>query len=303
MITAHDSQNELPGQTLSMILVGAEKAGKSRLAATAPGPILFIDSDQRAASLAGLRDEKGALLPIYAITVTDNTSGDLMPTGFNDVLQILTCLEKSRKLRDIAIGQMSINNKPPVIVKPFEGVKDDRDVQTIVFDSVATLADLARRYALYAASDQLAFVVRIGTRVHRTPKSWHGWESEKGFIIDALNQARAIAGLNVILTLHECLEEDERSTEENPIYTGKIEVFPRRYNSILKYFDEVWRLTRETGQIPKISVQPDGKFTKCATALGVFEIKVPNIQEVLKNARSLHPAKPPAQAVTSVVKV
>lgn len=281
MIVSHDSGNELPGEAFSMILVGKEKSGKSQLAATAPAPVLFLDSDQRAGSLTGIKG-------VYAITFSDNTAGDYMPTGFNELTQVLTCLEKSRKLRDIAITvAQPWTSKAPEVIKPFANITDDRDVATVVFDSIATLGDLARRYALYAAEKELAYSIKIGTRVHRSPRTWHGWESEKGFVIDALNQARAVSKLNTIVTLHECMEEDERSTEDNPIYTGKIEVYPRRYNAILKYFDEVWRLTRKEGQIPKIDVQPTNEFTPAATALGVYKIAVPNIVSILKDSRSM----------------
>jgi hypothetical protein len=93
--------------------------------------------------------------------------------------------------------------------------------------------------------------------------------------------------MNVICILHEAMEQDERSTQENPIYTGKIEVFPRRYHTLLVYFNEVWRLTREFGKIPKVSCDPDGKFVQAATALGVDKITRPDINEVLSNARAM----------------
>ena len=92
--------------------------------------------------------------------------------------------------------------------------------------------------------------------------------------------------MNVIAILHECMEEDERSTQENPIYTGKIEVYPRRYNSLLMYFNEVWRLRRETGRVPIIQVDPDNKFVQAATALGIQSEKNPaDIQAILRTVR------------------
>jgi hypothetical protein len=93
--------------------------------------------------------------------------------------------------------------------------------------------------------------------------------------------------MNVICILHETMEEDERSTEENPIYTGKIAVFPVRYRVLLKYFNEVWRLTREMGGAPLISVDPDGKFTKAKSALGIPKVKIPDIQQVLRDSKSM----------------
>jgi hypothetical protein len=104
---------------------------------------------------------------------------------------------------------------------------------------------------------------------------------------DPAAHAPVARAMNVIVILHECMEQDERSTQENPIYTGKIEVYPRRYNTLLVYFNEVWRLTRDQGGIPKIMCDPDGKFIQAASALGVGKITVPDIQSVLRDAKSL----------------
>jgi hypothetical protein len=71
------------------------------------------------------------------------------------------------------------------------------------------------------------------------------------------------------------------------MYTGKIEVYPRRYNSLLVYFNEVWRLKRESGRVPTVQCDPDGKFIQAATALGIDKIATPDIQQVLSNARAM----------------
>jgi hypothetical protein len=92
--------------------------------------------------------------------------------------------------------------------------------------------------------------------------------------------------LNVIAILHECMEQDERSTEENPIYTGKVEVYPRRYNSLLIYFNEVWRVERSFGKIPKVQIDPDGKFNMASTALGLSKVEYPNIAQALAAAKN-----------------
>jgi hypothetical protein len=229
------------------------------------------------------------------------------------MLEILTKLEKSPLLRNLHESFAACG---------------DKCVDTIIFDSVQTIADAARRYVMFNAPD-MARVITMGTKTYRVAKSFHAWGGEMEMVTGAILQARALLhckqclesvtyrkdpatgtsalthtapmsasgkphdhapvprAMNVIAILHECMEEDERSTEENPIYTGKIEVYPRRYNSLLVYFNEVWRLTRVSGRVPTVQCDPDGKFLQAATALGVDKITTPDISEVLQKAQSM----------------
>jgi hypothetical protein len=305
MITPHTLQTESPADELAMLLVGDTKSGKSRLAATAPGNILFLETDRR---LAALRTHPNAA-HIFGLEFADDITGNNIPEAFNEEMDIISRLEASPRLRDVH------NN--------FSDQPADKLVDTLVFDSVQTMADNARRYVM-ATSPDVAKSYTMGKKTYRVAKSYHAWGGEMEMVTGAILKARAILhcktclepatyrkdpsgkgllshsdtakkydhtpvarAMNVIAILHECMEEDERSTQENPIYTGKIEVYPRRYNSLLIYFNEVWRLTRQNGKIPTVSCDPDGKFTQAATALGIDKITVPDIQQVLSNARSL----------------
>lgn len=303
-MTPHLLQSEPPTEELAMLLVGDKKAGKSWLAATAPGNIFFLEMDRRLAALRAHPNAKN----IYGLEFSDDTNPNMMPTGFNDLLDILGKLEKSPFLKDIHSTFASCG---------------DKEVNTIVFDSVQTIADSARRYVLYNGGD-IAKLFQIGTRTYRVAKSFHAWGGEMEMVTGAILQARALLhckqchksvtyqkdpatgmgqsyhtdktldashkpepkAMNVIVILHEAMEQDERSTPENPIYTGKIEVFPRRYNTLLVYFNEVWRLTRENGRIPKIACDPDGKFVQAATALGIQKVETADISAVLRQVRN-----------------
>jgi hypothetical protein len=302
-MTPHLLQSESPTEELAMLLVGDKKSGKSQLAATAPGNILFLEFDQR---LAALRTHKN-VKNIYGCGFADPTDGRTCPSAFNEMLDVLNNLEKSPLLRDVH-----------TIFKDC----GDKLVDTIVFDSVQTIADAARRYILFNSPD-VGKAIQMGTRTYRVAKTYHAWGGEQEMVTGAILQARALLhckqcfksvtyakevngngqlfhtdrtikdhppqprAMNVIAILHEAMEEDERSTEENPIYTGKIEVYPRRYNSLLVYFNEVWRLVRNNGKIPTIQCDPDGHFTKASTALGIGKISTPDIVATLTDARSL----------------
>jgi hypothetical protein len=252
-------ENAPLGETLAMLLVGQEQSGKSRLAATAPGPVLFIDCDRKAGSLRGLKD-------VYTFTPKEPTNPNHQPTGFNQIIELLSMLEKS-----LALSQL--------------GVTSDKDIATIVFDSIATLADMARAYILYTAEKELAFSVTIGGRKYRVPKSWTAWGAEKEMVTQAIMAARAIPKLNVVCTLHEVAEEAEDSTEDNPHYTGRMSVYPVRYNALLKYFDEIWRLQRVQKGAPTIQIAPNGNFTKAGSVLGIDSITTPDISYIIQQAR------------------
>ena len=302
-MTPHNLQTESPTDELAMLLVGDYKSGKSRLAGTAPGNILFLETDRRLAALRSHPNVKN----IYGLEFADDLNSKEVPNSFNEMLDILNKLEKSPRLRDLH--------------KIFESC-GDKLVDTIVFDSVQTMADNARRYVMFQAPD-VAKAFTMGTKTYRVAASFHAWGGEMEMVTGAILQARALLhcktclqsttygkdsatgvmflkhtdpkivdhvpvprAMNVIVILHECMEQDERSTLQNPMYTGKIEVFPRRYNTLLVYFNEVWRLTREQGGAPVIHADPDGKFVQAASALGV-KITTPNIQQVLNDAKSL----------------
>jgi hypothetical protein len=304
-MTPHLLQNESPTDELAMLLVGDKKAGKSWLAATGPGNILFLEMDRRLAALRNHPNVKN----IYGLEFADNLNSNTVPTAFNELLTILAALEESPFLRDVHENFKSCG---------------DKLVDTIVFDSVQTIADSARRFVMFNAQDT-AKAIQIGKKVYRVAKTYHAWGGEMEMVTGAILQARALLhckicfksviydkgqlfhtdrapqshapvprAINVIAILHECMEEDERSTQENPIYTGKIEVYPRRYNSLLVYFNEVWRLMRN-GRIPTVSCDPDGKFMQAATALGIPKVDTADISAVLRQARAGHR---PLQAAT-----
>src|SRR5690348_214892 len=133
MITPHTLQTESPTEELALLLVGDKKAGKSYMAASAPGNILFLDFDQR---LAALRTHPNAK-NIYGLTFADSTNTNMIPSAFNEMLGVLDKLEKSPLLRDLHESFASCG---------------DKWVDTLVYDSIQTISDSARRYVLYNGS-------------------------------------------------------------------------------------------------------------------------------------------------------
>lgn len=258
-----DLGNTPVGSELQMLLVGAEKSGKSELAATAPSPILFLDFDMRATALSG---RKG----VYAFTYRDPANTLAVPEAFTDMLDTLTLLEKSRSLKNLG----------------FTNAADTDMVKTLVFDSCSTIANAARNYVLYNNPKELAHVITGPKFQFRSPRNWHGWTTEMEMVEKAIIRSLGIPGLNTIVNLHETKEEAEDSTEEAPKYTGQITVFPVRYRILLKYFNEVWRLTRPGAGPPIIQCNPDGVFTKASSSLRILTAKEANISKVVEAHRA-----------------
>lgn len=99
-----------------------------------------------------------------------------------------------------------------------------------------------------------------GMQVHM-PKGWDTWNAETESVFQAVMRSMAMVDLDIILIFHEASEEMDDSTAEKPKYTGRKELYPGRYRIFNKYFNEVWRVSREQGvTIPKIQVIPDYRF-------------------------------------------
>src|SRR5215467_6528366 len=141
-----DLEAATPFDRLLLMLVGREKTGKSRLAATGRKGVLFFDFDGRYASIAGIKGCR-------AITVRDPGLGTQMPTAFNDAVTKLAMLEASRKFSGIG----------------FKNVPADQDqIRTVVVDSVFSMAKAAARYTQYTTQD-LSRVLTIGGMTVRLP--------------------------------------------------------------------------------------------------------------------------------------
>lgn len=233
---------------LRLILVGKEKSGKSRTAATARKPILFLDYDKRRESIAGLKD-------VYALTFTD-PQYPMQPTAYADTLTVMTALEQGKDIKDLNPG--------------FKDVPAGSKVKTLVCDSLSSFAKCAMAYALYSNSDIRRSINVGGTQIY-TAGGWDAWGAEMGMVEQVLMRQLGLPGVDVIYIFHETDEEMAGSTPEKPVFTGRVGLWPNRYKGLQKFFNEVWRVSREQGNIPTIQVMPDYRFT-AATNLDFSKI-------------------------------
>jgi hypothetical protein len=256
-----------PFQKLQLLEIAKEKAGKSWLAATAPKPILFFDTDLRAGSLAGREG-------VFAATLRD-PAPHLQPTAFNEMLDLITKLEKECTLKDL--------NPSWPAVKP----------ATIVDDSISTTAKCAGRYALYTNTD-IRRRLSFGNWSVDFAKNFDAWNAEMTTIESLVLRLLALP-YHFIATIHESEEESEDSSPEKKRFTGKIGVFPARYQLLLKYFNDVWHLENapdplnpsSTIYVPRVQVRPDYRCPWAVTTLNLTEqYQKPDIAAMLAKHNS-----------------
>jgi hypothetical protein len=239
-----DMEKATPFDRLRLALVGHEKTGKSRLAATGRKGVFVFDWDGRRESLAGMKGVK-------AVTLIDPGDISKVPTAFTDGLNMLTQLEYKRSFSNLG----------------FKGVPPEEDtIQTVVVDSVYSIAKAARTSALYNAVD-MRRTLKIGSMQVFLTGGWDGWNAEMGLVEQFIMRLLAIPKLDLILVFHETAEEMPGSTAEKRSYSGRYDIFPGRYGNLLKYMNEVWRVTRQNSGAPKIQRDPDFQF-QAASNLG-----------------------------------
>ena len=264
MIEARQADKAPLFEKLSLLEIGPEKGGKSWLAATARPPVLFIDRDLRGESVS-MACKVNGLKDVYVLSFKESL-WPKQPTAYGEILDVVLALENS-----LDLGQWFPEAKGKI-------------VKTVVGDSIQTIANSARAYALYTTSGIRREISIGGKLTIQTPKGWDGWGAEMGMVESIVLRLLGIKDLDVILTLHETNEEAAESTDENPKYTGKLGVYPPRYKLLLKYFNEVWHVTRETGKKPKIDLIPTWNFTMAATNLDIESVSEPNIEKLIEAA-------------------
>jgi hypothetical protein len=191
------------------------------------------------------------------------------PVVFSECLDILSQLEKSTDL-----GLLDQKFKLGLEIPP------ETMLKTAIIDSGFSFGRAIMRFALFTNPD-LRKTINIGGKLQiHTPKSWAAWGGETNTVEDYLIRLFAL-GIDVIFILHETAEEAADSTEENPRFTGKQTVYPVRYKNLLKYFNEVWRISRPDKGVPKVSTVPEYAFAIAGTTLKIDAVEAPDIAAMI----------------------
>jgi hypothetical protein len=252
--------DEPPVAKLKIALVGKEKNGKSRLASTGRPNVLVHDFDNRAEALQG---RKG----VYVISYVE-PQWPKQPEAAQKFLDNLTKLEDSLDLHDL-------------------GFKCPKGtiIGTNVIDSIQTFGKAFQNYALYGQKDIRREITFGGMKVF-LPGGWDAWNAEMVPVENSVLRTLALP-TDTIIVLHETAEEAADSSSEKPRFTGRVGVFPVRYQRLIKYFNELWRvkLVQQTvgGKLvylPKVFPLPNYEFD-CATAMLLDAEENPSIVEMI----------------------
>lgn len=266
-IEFHIVETEEPTKKLKLVIVGEEKTGKSRLAATGRKNVLVHDFDNRAESLQG---QKG----VYVISYVEKQWPD-QPDAAQKFLDVMGRIEKSLDIHDLGD-----------IIPAARAVPKGTFIQTNVIDSIYTMGKAFNQFAIYGSKDIRREIKFAGYTV-QLGSGWDAWNSE---MIPVENNILRILALpcDTIITMHEAMEETDDSTSEKRKYTGKIGVYPARYQRLIKYFNEVWRteLSQVVGKdnksvyLPRVYPLPNYKFNASSTML-LDAVEEPNIQAMM----------------------
>jgi len=263
MIEARVMENEPPVSKIKLMIVGHEKNGKTRLAATGRKPVLIHDHDNRSEAL-------NKIPGVYVLSYLEPPP-PIQPDAMQDQLDILDQLE-----RNLDISKLTLKGK-----RLFPTVPENTIVRTNVIDSVATLGKHCQDYAMYN-SKGLRRELALGKITINLPAGWDTWNAEMKSVEPIVLRFLALP-TDTTTVFHETAEESEDSTPENKKFTGKVDIYPSRYQMLLKYFNEVWRvkLTPVGGRfIPRVYPHPVYEFD-CATAMLLDPVEDPNIEAMI----------------------
>jgi hypothetical protein len=236
-------------EDIKMALVGLPKSGKSKTTSTAPKPVFVWDFDDRSESIAGTPG-------LFVKTLVDKNQKEAK--AFQELLNDISIFEYRK-----AEGQ-------PI-------------PKTFTLDSMTFLADFARNH-YFKNNEAGRKVLRIGSQEFLLSRGFDPWAAEHLLLEDVIKRLFALG--NTICVFHEGPEKDPRSTQENPMWTGRVSVWPDRLKSLLPMFNEVWRQTVDidTGNYKvwcKAQSDSSGNFL-AATTFNVESKEDPNIIEIIE---------------------
>jgi hypothetical protein len=233
---------------LKVAIFGQPKSGKSWFAATAPGPILVYDFDERGASIAGREN-------VFVKTMVDRDP--LRPTAWQQLETDLSTF-KAAKIKGTPLPA------------------------TFVFDSV-TYMRKALENAIFYDSPNLCSSIKIGGRSVKIGRSFDYINAVVGNMEYMINSFAALG--NVVFVYHETAEKDKvRSKGLEIVYTGRMTIDPNYLAKTLSLFNEVFHIEVTKEGKYEITTQPTSD-TPTATTLRVDKLEKPDLGYLLAKHR------------------
>jgi len=183
-----------------LFILGDTGSGKSNLVTTAPGPVLVLDFDGRAKSIAGKPDVYVRTFPIAV-------------GSWNEVESLLNDLEYAKKNNNLFF-------------------------KTIACDTVLYMSKLAE-LALISSDEKMRRGKKVGSRVYSIRNGFDSFNFTHTMVADVINRITAL-DVNVICTGHLRPEKAKDSTPDETKYTGKLTIDPQFLAVLFPTFSERW---------------------------------------------------------------
>lgn len=255
MITGTKKATDIVFDRMKIAIVGEPKIGKDWLANTAPGDIFNFDFDDRLDSLAKHPNRA---------RISGKTYYDELPTvnphawlDFeSDVTEFQEMKRRGEKIPD-----------------------------WFVLSSMQFVSDAAENYVLYNNPGMRQEVFedkrnKTGKLIAYVPFGWDPYNIVIECVKNNINALHSIA--NLICVFHEAPEIDKMaSTPKQPVYTGKLSVYPANLRKLLPLFNDMWRVVTSNNERRVITDCSDYKFVG-ATSLLVDSEEDPDISKMLE---------------------
>ena len=234
------------GDRFKIAIVGKPKSGKSWMASTAPGPILYYDFDDRSESIAGKAN-------IRVKTLIDRDP--LKPTAIAELESDLNTLKYAKS-----------QGKP--IPKTF------------VLDSMTWMIQ-AISNELFKQEPTLYRDVKVtGTRRMRISQGYDYWNGLKQYVNYIVGEFASLG--NLVTVWHSRDEKDKaESTKTETKYTGRLTVEPQSLESVLSTINHVFFVEVDEMGRYIVTTQPTMEIP-ASTTMRLPKETVPDINAMLE---------------------
>lgn len=246
MIQGMKRANEVTMDKMKICLVGAPKAGKDWLANTAPGRIFTFDFDDRFDALQKHPNRAN---------IEGKTYYDKDPMNPSAWVEFEADVAQFQE--DAAAGE-----KTP---------------DWFVMSSMQFASDMCQNYILYNNPGMRTEIYESRLKGQKQGEgsgkvisySPFGWEPYNTVIECVMNNINALHTIgHLICVFHETAEKDKvSSTPKNPVYTGKLSVYPANLQKLLPLFNDMLRVKVVNNQRVVITDCSDYQFDGATSML------------------------------------
>lgn len=233
---------------LKVALCGDTGTGKSCLVArTCRKPLMVYDFDDRAESIAGIKD-------VYIKTLVDIRDDE--PKAWSELESDLGTLEYLKGKNEL----------------PFK---------SLLLDSCTFLRKYAEHQFMKDSTGSTRNKFKIGTTTYIIPKDWDAVTGVQKMLEGVLNRAFSL-GIDVYMTFHTRQEKDSvKSTKLDTVYKDSLTIDPPNLKMLLPKFNDKWRTFVDTDGKFKVQLHADWKFAAASVLKNVGDTEEANIEKLL----------------------